>query len=120
MSRREGQDLFRKSHQVFRFAGEDHDAPGVIAVIERTDADGIPGGDELAGPAVVEDAGELRVQHGEHIGPVFEIEGQKDLAVAVRLKDVPFPPQTFALLFKSVKLAVADDVATVKRKGLHA
>ena len=41
---------------LIHISGEDNCPPAVAAVVEGPDADGVPGGDEFAGLAVVEDA----------------------------------------------------------------
>jgi hypothetical protein len=68
-----GHNLVRQTQQVFGLAGK-NDGPGaVIAVVQGPDADGVPGGDELPHLPVVEDAGKLRVQHGEHFYAILPV-----------------------------------------------
>ena len=66
MAGREGHDPVADADQVLRLGGEhDHLVP-VISVVERTDADRIAGGDVGVLSGVVEDEGELGVEHAEH------------------------------------------------------
>ena len=58
-------------HQILGLTGEEEMSGGAVSVVKRPDADGIPGGDEAAGGGVVEDEGELRVQHFEHLHSVL-------------------------------------------------
>ena len=117
--RREGHDLVRQAQQVFGFAGKDDRPLAVIPVVEGADADGVPGGDELVRGAVIEDAGEFRVQQGEHVRAVFLVHGEQDLAVGGAVKDVALFCQLLFERFKAVDLAVADGEAAVQLEGLH-
>ena len=119
MSGREGHDALCEFHQVFRFAGEEDHAIFIIAVIERPDADRVAGCDILTRLTVIKYAGELRIQHCEHIRPVLAVHRQNDLTVAVACKCIPFFSQLFPHDFESVKLSVADNIASVQLKGLH-
>ena len=120
MSRREGADLPAQPHQVLRLAGKDDGAGAIIAVVQGPDADGVPGGDEIVLFGVVDDEGELCVQLGEHVQAVLFVQGQQDLAVAAALELVAFFRQLPLQGAEAVDLAVADHVAAVQRKGLHA
>ena len=119
MSGREWHNALRESHQVFRFAGEEDCTVFIIAVIERPDADRVAGCDILTRLTVIKYAGKLRIQHCEHIRPVFAVHGQNDLTVAVACKCIPLFSQLFPHDFESVKLSVADNIASVQLKGLH-
>ena len=119
MARREGHDFLAEAHQVLRLAGEDDGAVPVVAVVQRADADGIPGGQEASGASVVEDQGKFRVQHDEHVCAVFLVEGQQDLAVAVAVKDIAFVLQSLFHRAEAVQFPVADHGIPVQGKGLH-
>ena len=54
-----------------------------VAVEQRTDADGVAGGDETILAGIVQDQRKLRVHVAEHIQPVLVVQRQQDLAVAV-------------------------------------
>ena len=81
MTGREGHDLVGQIQKVFRFAGKENGAFFVITVVQRSDTNGVAGGDKTAGLRVVQNKSEFRVQHGEHLHAVFLIEGKQDLAV---------------------------------------
>ena len=118
-ARREGQDLAAKAHQVLGLAGKDDDALFVVAIVQGTDADGVPGGDKLPGLSIVKDAGELRVQHGEQGRAILPVEGQQDFAVAAALEGVALFFQGGPHGLKAVQLPVAHRIAAVQLKGLH-
>ena len=118
-ARREGQDRLAQAHQHLGLAGKNHGAVCQRAVIQRADADGIPGGNELAGFPIVQDQGELCVQHLEHFQTIFFVQGQQNLAVGIALKCVLFF-QPFFQRPETVQLAVADHAASIPFKGLHA
>ena len=120
MSGREGEYLPAETHQVLGLAGEDDGAFPVVAVEQGTDADGIPGGDELPLLSVVDHHGELRVQLGEHVQPVFPVEGKDDLAVRAALKLIPVVLQLFFQGAEQVELSVADAHVLPQMEGLHA
>ena len=71
MSRWERQDLFCQVDQVLRLAGKDDGSVVIIAIIQRPDTDGIPGGDKLIFFRVIENAGKFRIQHRKHIYAVL-------------------------------------------------
>ena len=120
VSRRKRLDCFCKTDKVFRLAGKQDRAGGIVSVIEGPNTDGIPGCNILSGPPVKYDAGEFRIKHGEHFYTVLKIQGKNDLAVAVRLKGIAFSPENIPHFFKSIEFAVAHDITPVKLKGLHA
>ena len=117
--RREGDDLLAQAHQVLGLAGKEH-LPSVIFPVEQgPDADGVPGGDELAGLAVIEDHGKFRVQLCKHLKTVFPVQGQQDFAVGAALEGVALLLQ---LLFhgpEPVDFPVAHQEIPVPAKGLH-
>ena len=118
--RREGAYLPHQAHQVLGLAGEDDYTLGVVAVVQRPDADGVPGGQELPPLPVVEDAGEFRVQHLEHPRAVLLIKGQEDFAVAAAAEGVALFLQLGPHGLKAVQLAVAHREAAPQLEGLHA
>ena len=120
VARGEGADLGAQAHQVFRLAGKHDAAVGVVAVEQRADADGVPGGDELAGGAVVEDEGELRVQHGEHVQTMLVVQGQQHLAVAAALERVALLHQLPLQRAEAVDLPVAHHIVPAQLERLHA
>ena len=118
VSRRKRQDFANQPYQIFRFAGKQDRTVSVIAVIQRANADGVTGGDKLLLPAVVENAGKLRIQLSKHADAVFFIHGQQHFAVGLAGKGVVLGQFLFKL-FKAVNLAVADHPAAVQAEGLH-
>ena len=119
MARREGADLLAQAHQVLGLAGKDDSAVGVVAVEERTDADGVPGGDEGVGHGIVDDESKLRVQPGKHGKAVLMEHGQKDLAVTVAVEGI-LARQLPANGPEAVELAVAHHIVPVQGERLHA
>ena len=119
MTGRKGEDPLTKPDKVLRFAGKGEAAVGETAVIERPDADGIPGCDELVSFTVIENQGELRIQHPEHLQPVFPVERQEQLAVGIALKHVALCFQLQLLLPPAVELTVTDDLVLPQGEGLH-
>ena len=120
MPRREGTDLLAEADKVLGLAGE-HDATVIqIAVEQRPDADGVPGGDEGIRLVVIDDHGKLRVQLGKHRKAVFPVQRQNDLAVAAALEFVALLRQLPLQGAEAVQLAVADHHVAVQLKGLHA
>ena len=118
MPGREGENPIHKPQQVLGLTGKHNGALNVIAIVQRTDTDGVPGGKELLLLPVIEDAGKFRVQHGEHPGAVFLIERQENLAVGIADEGVVFGKLP-AEFFKPVDLTVADDPVPVQRERLH-
>ena len=119
VSRREGQDLIRQAQQVLGLAGKEDGPLTVVPVVEGPDADGVPGGDELSCLPVIEDTGELRVQHGEHICAMLPVQGQEDLTVRAAAEGVPLFLQRLLPPLKAVDLAVAHGPAPLQPEGLH-
>ena len=119
-SGREGQDLGAQPHEVLRLAGEDHASCRQLAVVQRAYAQRVARGDELVGAGVVDYAGELRVEHGEHVGAVLAVHGQQDLAVGAGAEAVAHAHQLGLYGSEAVQLAVADAHVAVEPEGLHA
>ena len=119
MSRRERHDLSAEPHQVFGLAGKDDGAGGVIAVVERADADGIAGGNIAFRVSIVQDQRKFRVQHPEHLHAVLLIQREQDLTVGAALKGIALLLQRLPDPFESVDLTVADHIAVTQLEGLH-
>ena len=119
MPRRERHYPAGKTDKVFRLAREYYRACLIVPVIKRAYPYRVPRRYVFSAFPVIYNAGELGVEHGEHIGAVFLIKRQYYLAVAVAFKAVTHSPQLRPCFLKAVKLAVADRVAAVKAKGLH-
>ena len=120
VSGRERHDFAADAHKVFRLTGKNDGAGIVVAVVERTDADGVAGGDKGLLLRVVQDQGELGVQHAEHVGAVLPVEGKQNLAVGFAAEGIALCQQLPLQRLKAVDLAVADHIAAVQCKGLHA
>ena len=116
---REGEDGLAQAHQVLGLAGEGHAAVGKHSIVQRADADGIARGHEGLALRVVDDECKFRVQRLEHLQAVFPVQGQQDFAVGFALEAV-LRLQALAHRAEAVELAVADHVAAVQLKGLHA
>ena len=117
MPRREGTDLLAEADKVLGLAGE-HDATVIqIAVEQRPDADGVPGGDE--GLAVKEDHGKFRVQFPEHLHAHFGVQRQQNFAVRAAVEDVSLFLERFPDGPEAVDLAVAHQGHIPPDKGLH-
>ena len=115
---REGENLLHQFHKILRLTGK-HDGTGaVIAIVQRPDADGVSGGDELLLFSVIKDAGKFRVQHTEHLHTVALIHGQQHLAVAVTDEGIVIGQFRFDFL-KAVDFTVAHNKASVSFKRLH-
>ena len=120
MPRREGADLLAEADEILGLAGE-HDAAVIqIAVEQRPDADGVPGGDEGIRLVVIDDHGKLRIQLGKHRKAVFPVQRQNDLAVAAALEFVALLRQLPLQGTEAVQLPVAHHHIAVQLKGLHA
>ena len=117
---REGHDLFAEFREHFGL-GSEYDRTGfVVSVVERTDADRIPGCYEGVSLPIIEDQCEFRVESREHFAAQPFIEGQEDLTVAVALKLISEGDQPALYRAETVQLAVADAGVPVQNKGLHA
>ena len=114
----EGVNLTNQPHQIFGLAGKDDDATAVIAVKQRPDSDGVPGGQIAACLRVKEDAGKLRIQHPEHLHPILPVQGQKHLAVGAADKGV-FSGELAANPLISIDFTVAHHIAPIQGEGLH-
>ena len=119
MSRREGQDLFAQPHQVFGLAGKEDLSVAVIAIVQGTNTDGIPGGNQLAGLSVIEDHGKFRVQPGEHFRAELLIQGKQDFTVGVTDEGIAVCDQRLFQAAEAVDLAVAHNGPFAPDKGLH-
>ena len=109
-----------KPLQVLRLAGKGDAAVGKIAVVQRADADGIPGRDQPAALPVIQDQGKLRVQLCKHAEPVFPVQRQQQLAVGIAREGIALRLQLPALGPPAVELAVADQLVLPAGEGLHA
>ena len=119
MPRREGTDLLAEADKVLGLAGE-HDAAVIqIAVEQRPDADGVPGGDEGIRLVVIDDHGKLGVQLGKHVQPILPIQRQDNLAVAAALEFVALLRQLPLQGTEAVQFPVAHHHIAVQLKGLH-
>ena len=118
MPGRKGQNPRGDSHQVFGLTGKNNGAIGIIAVIQRSDTDGVPGRDVGAGPGIIQNAGKLRIQHGKHIRSILLIQRQKHLAVRLTDKGI-LPFQLPAELLKPIDFPVAHHHISVQDKRLH-
>ena len=121
ISRREGHDVLGEAHQVLGLTGKEDAAGVAVAVVQGTDPDGVPGGNELICGGVVEDHGKLRVQHGEHLHTVLLPERQQQFTVAAAAEGITLGLQVLFHLPEPVQFPVAHHSAAVRvSKGLHA
>ena len=91
-----------------------------VAVEQRTDADGVAGGDEPVLAGIVHDKRELGVHVAEHIQTVLIVQRQQDLAVAVGLELVAAALEDLFLKAEAVQFAVAHHTVGTAVEGLHA
>ena len=119
MTGRKRHDPLAQTREVFSFAGENDNSVFVVAVVKRADAYWISCGNIFFAVAVIDDKREFRVQHGEHIRAVFPVHGEKYFAVRTAFERI-FRTERFLYFFVSVYFAVADNIASVKLKWLHA
>ena len=91
-----------------------------VAVEQRTDADGIAGGNEPVLAGIIQNQRELGVHVAEHVQTVLIIERQQNLAVAVGLELVAPALQDLLLKAEAVQLTVADDAVRSAVERLHA
>ena len=121
MPGREGQDLpLDDGDEVLGLARKGDLAVRHVPVVERADADGIARGDIGTGLCVIDNAGKLRIQAGEHIRAVQFIEGQQDFAVGIGDEGIAHLLQLALDLAEAVQLAVAHDEVAAAVEGLHA
>ena len=119
VSGRKRHHLAAHAHQVLGLTAKDDDALFVIAVVQRADADGVAGGDELLRLAVIEDQSILRVQHSEHVHAIFLVQRQKYLAIGTAAEGIALFQQLGLAFLVAVDLAVADHIAVAQAEGLH-
>ena len=112
---REGPYLAADAGEVLRLAGEGHAPGGELAVIERAYAQRVARGDEFVAGGVVYYAGELGVEHGEHICPVLAVHGQEYLAVGAGAEAVAHAHELGLERAEAVELAVC--TRTYPRRG---
>ena len=86
MAWKEGLVTLALSFEGLQFGGHIDGAVAVVANIERYDADGVAGNQELVLLLVVEHEGEDATQVLEEVDALFAIEGKDDLTVAARLE----------------------------------
>ena len=116
--RGKGGDGLAQAHQVLGLTGENRLPEPVGAVVEGTDAQGVPGGQKGILPVIVQNQGELRPQLGEHSPAILPVQGEENLAVAVAVEGV-LPLQGPAQRPEAVDLPVAHNVVPLQGEGLH-
>ena len=117
---REGHYLIRKPCEAFGLACENDISFTVISVVKRAYAYRIPGCDEFVLFAVVDNAGELGIEHGEHFRSVFPVKRKQNFAVAAAFKAITFSDKILFYFFETVDLTVAYGEAFIHTEGLHA
>ena len=120
MSGRKRHHFVHQPDEVFRLAGEDDCAVGVVAVVQRTDADGIARGDEVFALRVVDHERILRVEFPEQVESVFFIQRQQNFAVGFALERDAFLQKRVADGTEAIDLAVAHQGVFAVRERLHA
>ena len=80
MSGRKRHNFVNQTDQVLRLTGK-YDLSLMIPVKQRSDSDRVSCGDQLIPDTVIQNAGILGVEHGEHVRPVFFIHGKQDFTV---------------------------------------
>ena len=117
----EGTDVVAPANEVLHLGGEGNLVAGLgVAVEQRTDADGVAGGDEPVLAGIVHDERELGIHVAEHIQTIFIVQRQQDLTVAVRLELVAPALQDFFFKAEAVQLAVAHHAVGTAVERLHA
>ncbi len=118
MTGREGEDLLNQPCQVFGFACKQRPSIRSKTIVQRSDAEGIPGGDD---PAIgsEQDARIFRIQHDKHVCAVFFKHRQQDLAVGVRREGVSLFFQLILQGAETVNLSIAHRQGAIQFKGLH-
>ena len=91
-----------------------------MAKVERADSDGVACGHKALRIPVVDDASELRVEHGKELRSIFAVEGQEYLAVAVAREPIALLAELLAHALEPIELSVADGVASIELEWLHA
>ena len=119
VSGRKRHDIVHEADEVFRLAGEDDRALGVIAVVQRADADRVARRDETAALGVVDDHGKLRIEPAEHIQPLALVERKQDLAIGFTLERLALGNEPLTNGTEAVDLAVAHERTAVARERLH-
>ena len=120
VSGRKRHDIVHEADEVFRLAGEDDRALGVIAVVQRADADGVARRDEAAALGIIDDHGELRVEPAEHVQPLALVEREQDLTIGLTLERLALSDEPLADGPEAIDLAVAHECASIPREWLHA
>ena len=120
MSGRKRHDFFGQSHQVFGLTGKKNAPAFIIPVIQGPDTQRIPRGNIAAGAAIEKHTGKFRIQHSKHFRSVLPVHRKQDFTVTAALKGVPFLHQRLLLRFKPIEFAVADGIASIQFKRLHA
>ena len=111
--------IVHETDKVFGLAGEDDRALGVIAVVQRADADRIARRDKTAALGVIDDHGKLCVETAEHVQPLAFVERKQDLTVGFALERLALGDQPLTDGTKAVDLTVAHERAAITRERLH-
>ena len=119
VSGRKRHHIVHEADEVFRLAGKDDRALGVIAVVQRADADGVARRDKAAAPGIIDDHGKLRIQSAEHVQPLALVEREQDLTVGLALERLALSDEPLADGPEAVDLAVAHERASIPRERLH-
>ena len=109
-----------KADEVFRLAGKDDRALGVIAVVQRADADRVARRDEAAALGIINDHGKLRIEPAEHVQPLALVEREQDLTIGLTLERLALSDEPLADGPEAIDLAVAHERASIPREWLHA
>ena len=112
--------IVHETDKVFGLAGEDDRALGVVAVVQRADADRIARRDKTAALGVIDDHGKLRIKSAEHVQPLAFIEREQDLTIGLTLERLALGDQLLTDGTKAVDLTVAHERAAITRERLHA
>ena len=119
VSGRKRHHIVHKTDEVFRLAGKDDRALGVIAVVQRADADRVARRDEAAALGIIDDHGKLRIEPAEHIQPLALVERKQDLAIGFTLERLALGNEPLTNGTEAVDLAVAHERTAVARERLH-
>ena len=112
--------IVHETDKVFRLAGKDDRALGVVAVVQRADADGVARRDKTAALGVIDDHGKLCVETAEHVQPLAFVEREQDLTVGFALERLALGDQPLTDGTKTVDLTVAHERAAITCERLHA